>query len=100
MTQVEVREGESERDGKLLFHGFEPRECGDHRTVGSYRAWCYDCTEWCYPAAPCRGCEVRALRDALAEAVKVIDSLADQQAMPDDFYVEPLERFRAMVDET
>lgn len=35
-----------------------------------------------------------ALREALTEAVSVIEGLADQQAMPDDFYQEPLERIK------
>lgn len=34
----------------------------------------------------------------LAEACRVIDSLADQQAMPDDYYTEPLGRFRAALE--
>lgn len=49
---------------KPLFVGHEGRECGEHRTVGSHRAWCYDCQEWCYPAAPCNRCELPKLRDA------------------------------------
>lgn len=28
----------------------------EHRTVGSHRAWCYDCQEWCYPVIPCDCC--------------------------------------------
>jgi len=44
------------------FEGHEPRECGEHRTVGSHRAWCYDCGEWCYPQSPCARCELPALR--------------------------------------
>lgn len=49
------------------FHGHWPRECGEHRTVGDHRAWCYDCTEWCYPRIElaCKGCELAALREAL-----------------------------------
>lgn len=35
-------------DGRR-FVGWEPRQCGEHRTVGNYRAWCFDCSEWCYP---------------------------------------------------
>jgi hypothetical protein len=54
-----------EEDG--CFSGFEPRECGEHRTVGEHRAWCYDCSEWCYPKAPCIRCEIGPLR-AFAEA--------------------------------
>lgn len=45
------------------FEGHQPRECGEHRTVGSHRAWCYDCTEWCYPDDDmgCKGCMVPSL---------------------------------------
>lgn len=43
------------------FEGLASRECGEHRTTGQ-RAWCHDCTEWCYPQAPCRGCELPQLR--------------------------------------
>lgn len=44
------------------FVGHEPRECGEHRTVGDHRAWCHDCSEWCYPRIPCNGCEIIGLR--------------------------------------
>ena len=44
------------------FHGHDERECGDHRTVGPHRAWCFDCSEWCYPMAACKGCELPMLR--------------------------------------
>ena len=36
-------------DERGNFVGFEPRLCGEHRTVGPHRAWCFDCREWCYP---------------------------------------------------
>lgn len=39
------------------FEGYPNRECGDHRTVGPHRAWCFPCHEWCYPDVPCEGCE-------------------------------------------
>lgn len=48
------------------FEGHEPRECGEHRTVGAHRAWCHDCTEWCYPNGPCKGCELPQLRAEVA----------------------------------
>lgn len=40
------------------FYGWEPRDCGEHRTVGPHRAWCFDCAEWCYPyeGMACEGC--------------------------------------------
>ena len=61
--------------GEANFHGHWPRECGEHRTVGEHRAWCYDCTEWCYPRieAACNGCELPALRARLAEAEAELD---------------------------
>lgn len=43
------------------FEGYVERECGEHRTLGG-RAWCYDCSTYCYPDAPCPGCELPALR--------------------------------------
>jgi hypothetical protein len=45
------------------FEGHPGRECGEHRTVGPHRAWCFACTEWCYPdlEAACSGCRVPAL---------------------------------------
>lgn len=29
--------------------GHQPRACREHRTVGSHRAWCFTCNEWCHP---------------------------------------------------
>ena len=42
--------------GRANFEGLPARTCGEHRTVGPHRAWCYDCREWCYPRLPCGGC--------------------------------------------
>jgi hypothetical protein len=58
-----------------LFEGHEPRECGEHRTLGSHRAWCFDCHEYCYPriAAACNGCRnpvIEQLMDDLAEVLR------------------------------
>lgn len=50
----------------LDFTGHTERECGEHRTTGP-RAWCHDCTEWCYPEGPCKGCELPQLRANVAE---------------------------------
>lgn len=74
------------------FAGLADSECGEHRTVG-VRAWCYRDGEWCSPYAPCRGCELPALRqraeeaererdtarEALDAAAIVITSLRDQR---------------------
>jgi len=46
------------------FVGWLGRECGDHRTVGDYRAWCHGCSEWCYSSgidAGCAGCRLPGL---------------------------------------
>lgn len=40
----------------------------EHRTVGPHRAWCFECTEWCYPAAPC-------VRGELAQLQQQIDAV-------------------------
>ncbi len=53
-------------DDEGRFLGHEPRECGEHRTVGPHRAWCFDCSEWCYPSTPCVRCEIVDLRAAAA----------------------------------
>lgn len=47
---------------ELNFEGFHDSECGEHRTVGPHRAWCFACGTWCYPDAPCPGCEAPRLR--------------------------------------
>lgn len=51
---------------EVRFEGHAGRECGEHRTTG-HRAWCHGCTEWCYPDAPCKGCELLQLRTRVAE---------------------------------
>ena len=50
-----------------LFGGRQPRECGEHRP-GRTRAWCYECTEWCYPRDGCKGCRIPDLERQLALA--------------------------------
>lgn len=37
------------------FEGHRNRGCGEHRTTGD-RAWCFECTEWCYPDDGCVRC--------------------------------------------
>jgi hypothetical protein len=68
----------------ILFEGFEPRECGEHHTVGSYRAWCFDDTEWCYPSTPCRGCEITSLREKITEAHTAIEAMVLHHATAHD----------------
>lgn len=53
-THTVYRAGQFDDDGSFLGH--RPRACGEHRTVGEHRAWCYDCREWCYPANGCIRC--------------------------------------------
>lgn len=68
------------------FHGHDNRECGEHRTVGSHRAWCHDCSEWCYPTIPCKGCELPILRTALRDAyvfAAVVNRTAIDVCRPD-----------------
>lgn len=52
-----------------LFEGHLPRLCGEHRTVGPHRAWCFDCHEWCYPAWwwGCAGCRIPSRVEVIAE---------------------------------
>ena len=56
------------------------RECGEHRTVGRLRAWCFDCVEWCYPADGCKGCagrEAQLQRELEALRAKAACGFAD-----------------------
>jgi hypothetical protein len=48
------------------FEGHAERECGEHRAT-IRRAWCFDCSEWCYPHCGCKGCELPTLRKQLKE---------------------------------
>lgn len=54
------------------FDGHDGRQCGEHRTTG-HRAWCFDCSEWCYPNIPCRGCELPRMRALLAAIWLYVD---------------------------
>lgn len=59
-----------EVDAEGRFYGWLPRECGEHRTVGDYRAWCFDCGEWCYSSGielACKGCELLYLRQRVTD---------------------------------
>lgn len=53
-------------DTEGSFYGFQSRDCGEHRTVGAHRAWCFDCSEWCLPDQPCRRCH------GVSEALRII----------------------------
>ena len=56
------------------FEGHQPRECGEHRTVGPHRAWCHDCQEWCYPDGPCVRCEILRLRAIEKRALELAEA--------------------------
>ena len=68
MTGIDSEEGQRKliagidpSTDKPLFTGhIEPEQ---HRTVGSHRAWCHACSEWCYPAMEraCAHCQVPAI---------------------------------------
>lgn len=62
------------------FLGFTGRECGEHRTVGAHRAWCYDCGEWCYPSTPCVRCELPTLRARIRDLEAAAESPGDEIA--------------------
>lgn len=55
---------------EVNFEGFTGRGCGDHRTVGPHRAWCFDCGEWCSPDMPCKGCEAVAQVQQMPDALR------------------------------
>ena len=48
-----------------VWEGTPDRLCGEH-LPGNGRAWCLDCSEWCYPDIPCIRCHpaVIALRES------------------------------------
>lgn len=60
------------------FEGHEPRECGEHRTVGSHRAYCYDCHMWCYPRieVACHGCRNPVIEKLLDDMADVLNGVA------------------------
>jgi hypothetical protein len=68
----------AEAGAPASFTGLEGRGCGEHRTTGS-RAWCFDDGEWCYPEAPCRGCELPGLRQKLGAAEAEVARLEREQ---------------------
>jgi hypothetical protein len=67
-------------DETPAFEGHPDRECGEHGTVGPHRAWCYTCTEWCYPdlSMACRGCQFPVLLWLHAEAAWQRDQARNQ----------------------
>jgi hypothetical protein len=66
----------------VLFEGHQPRECGEHRTVGPHRAWCFDCGEWCYPDEDmaCKGCRIPMLEAKLDANPEYQSALRDAES--------------------
>jgi hypothetical protein len=73
------------------WEGRELRQCNDHRTVGSHRAWCHDCHEWCYPRMPCRGCELPAMESLIRRLWEA------QHVVAFDYQVASIEDFTSPV---
>ena len=59
----------------LVWDGREDCACGEHVTTAD-RTWCLEDKEWCYPDAPCRGCELPVLR---AEVERLRGVVADAE---------------------
>lgn len=76
------------------FEGFKERDCGDHRTVGPHRAWCYDCSAWCYPDLPCNGCLVIQLERKLQNLIEQFNGFANDAIR--QRYFERSEYFRGL----
>lgn len=65
--KVPVLEDQRDERGHYLGKKGSPSE---HCTVGTYRAWCHACGEWCYPDSPCEGADCcRAPEAAAAQQV-------------------------------
>ena len=58
------------------FYGHDGRYCGEHRTLGA-RAWCYDCSQYCYRSDGCDGCR-RPQEEAEHEALQTRALTAEQ----------------------
>lgn len=66
-------------DGEPCFQGWTGSDC-EHRTVGEHRAWCYDCTEWCYPVgdAACARCREAVARSMIAGETEKLASIRER----------------------
>jgi hypothetical protein len=85
---------------RLDFTGHAGRECGEHRSTGP-RAWCHDCSEWCYRDSPCKGCELPQLRaenERLAVQVDELRARGDEHARTVIALREDLSRSGAQVE--
>ncbi len=50
--------------------GRAERTCGEHHSTGA-RAWCFDDQTWCYPSAPCSGCETE--QERIDDAIELLE---------------------------
>ena len=73
MTETAKKSAGEQKDN---WEGYAERECGDHRTTGR-RAWCFNCSEWCYPQFPCKGCERPQLEARIETLAKHLQNLYD-----------------------
>lgn len=64
------------------FEGHPGRTCGEHRTVGPHRAWCFDCSEWCYPGQPCVRCDLPPTREQVWNVISRVRDAAPR--LPND----------------
>lgn len=69
------------------FTGHQPRECGEHRAYPR-RAYCLECSEWCYPDPEmgCKGCRLARLEHretgvagAIVRRLAALDDPRDQE---------------------
>lgn len=66
------------------FAGHPGRDCGEHRTLGG-RAWCFDCSEYCYPSEGCMGCETPRLRSEIEKLRALLTSCVGSEKDPCEF---------------
>lgn len=66
--------------------GRDDRECGEHRPTIN-RAWCFDCSEWCYPHSPCVRCEVPELRAIIDKARSLTTDAESELVLRGDGFV-------------
>jgi hypothetical protein len=85
------------RDEHGCFVGHPGRECGEHRTTGD-RAWCFDCSEWCYPSMPCARCELPVLRKVAADLAEALRFHEDRRINPTSRGGPALAAYAALID--
>lgn len=86
---------------KVNFEGHQPRECGEHRTVGPHRAWCHDCHEWCYPSDGCSGCRLGGMQigaDVVAKMMRLDVRPGEVLAICGEFTMPIADRLKQQVE--